>query len=38
MFTSSKLAGVGTTPLASKSIQRVMANYGIDWSGVYLKK
>ena len=38
MFTSTKLGGVGTTPLASKSIQRVMANYGIDWSGVYLNK
>ena len=37
MFTSKKLAGIGTLSIEKKKTQRTMTNWGIDWTGVYKK-
>ena len=37
LFTTKKLAGVGELRLPDDSVQRVVTNWGIDWTGVYLK-
>ena len=38
MFTSKKLRGVGKLKGPSGKTQRVVTNWGIDWTGVYLQK
>lgn len=38
MFTSKKLAGIGTLQLEKGKSQRLMTNWGIDWTGVYKTK
>lgn len=35
LFTTKKLEGVGNLLLPDTSIQRVVTNWGIDWTGVY---
>ena len=37
LFTTKKLAGVGTLQLPERKTQRLITNYGIDWTGVYKK-
>ena len=37
MFTSKKLAGIGTLSIEKRKTQRTMTNWGIDWTGVYKK-
>jgi ABC-type transport system substrate-binding protein len=37
LFTTKKLAGVGELRLPDESVQRVVTNWGIDWTGVYQK-
>jgi ABC-type transport system substrate-binding protein len=37
LFTTKKLGGVGTLKLPEGKTQRVITNYGIDWTGVYKK-
>lgn len=37
MFTTKKLAGIGTLSIEKKKTQRTMTNWGIDWTGVYKK-
>ena len=36
-FTTKKIAGVGQLRLPDDSVQRVVTNWGIDWTGVYRK-
>jgi ABC-type transport system substrate-binding protein len=38
MFTSKKLGGIGKLQLEEGKTQRVMTNWGIDWTGVYKTK
>jgi ABC-type transport system substrate-binding protein len=38
MFTSKKLGGIGKLQLEKGKTQRVMTNWGIDWTGVYKTK
>ncbi|MEI6199760.1 MAG: ABC transporter substrate-binding protein [Actinomycetota bacterium] len=35
LFTTKKLAGIGTLQLVKGKTQRVVTNWGIDWTGVY---
>jgi hypothetical protein len=35
LFTTESLEGVGELPLPNNSTQRVVTNWGIDWTGVY---
>ncbi len=35
VFTSKKLAGIGSLQLVKGKTQRVVTNWGIDWTGVY---
>jgi ABC-type transport system substrate-binding protein len=35
LFTSKKLAGIGKLQLVKGKTQRVVTNFGIDWTGVY---
>ena len=37
LFTTKKIAGVGELRLPDESVQRVVTNWGIDWTGVYKK-
>lgn len=37
LFTTKKIAGVGQLRLPDDSVQRVVTNWGIDWTGVYRK-
>lgn len=37
LFTSKKLGGVGTLQIEKGKTQRVVTNWGIDWTGVYKK-
>lgn len=37
LFTTKKVSGVGQLSLPDQSVQRVVTNWGIDWTGVYLK-
>ena len=37
MFTNKKLAGIGKLQLVKGKTQRIVTNWGIDWTGVYLK-
>jgi hypothetical protein len=37
LFTTKKLGGIGTLQLPERKTQRLMTNYGIDWTGVYKK-
>ena len=38
LFTTKKLAGIGKLQLVKGKTQRVVTNWGIDWTGVYLQK
>lgn len=38
LFTTKKLAGVGTLGLPNGKTQRTITNWGIDWTGVYKTK
>lgn len=38
LFTTKKLAGVGTLSLPNGKTQRTVTNWGIDWTGVYKTK
>jgi hypothetical protein len=35
LFTTKKLAGIGTLTLPNGKTQRGVTNWGIDWTGVY---
>jgi hypothetical protein len=35
LFTTKKLAGIGKLQLVKGKTQRVVTNWGIDWTGVY---
>jgi hypothetical protein len=35
IFTTKKLAGIGKLQLVKGKTQRVVTNFGIDWTGVY---
>jgi hypothetical protein len=35
LFTTKKLAGIGSLQLVKGKTQRVVTNFGIDWTGVY---
>ncbi|MCE2817407.1 MAG: ABC transporter substrate-binding protein [Ilumatobacteraceae bacterium] len=37
LFTTKKLGGIGTLKLPEGKTQRLITNYGIDWTGVYKK-
>lgn len=37
LFTTKKLGGIGTLQLPEGKTQRLITNYGIDWTGVYKK-
>lgn len=37
LFTTKKIAGVGQLRLPDNSVQRIVTNWGIDWTGVYKK-
>jgi len=37
LFTTKKVQNIGKTPGPSGKTQRVVTNWGIDWTGVYLK-
>jgi peptide/nickel transport system substrate-binding protein len=37
LFTSKKLGGVGTLQIEKNKTQRLITNWGIDWTGVYKK-
>jgi hypothetical protein len=37
MFYGKKLAGIGTLQIEKGKSQRLMTNWGIDWTGVYKK-
>lgn len=38
LFTTKKLAGIGTLTLPNGKSQRTVSNWGIDWTGVYKKR
>jgi len=38
MFTTKTVKNIGKTPGPSGKTQRVVTNWGIDWTGVYLQK
>lgn len=38
LFTTKKLAGIGTLTLPNGKTQRTVSNWGIDWTGVYKKR
>ena len=38
MFTSKKLGGIGKLQIEKGKTQRIMTNWGIDWTGVYKTK
>jgi hypothetical protein len=35
LFTTKDLEGIGTLQLPDDSTQRLVTNWGIDWTGVY---
>jgi hypothetical protein len=35
LFTTKKLAGIGKLKFPNGKTQRVVTNWGIDWTGVY---
>lgn len=37
VFATPKLKGVGVLPIDGAKLQRVVSNWGIDWTGVYLQ-
>jgi hypothetical protein len=37
LFTTKKLGGVGTLQIEKGKSQRLITNWGIDWTGVYKK-
>jgi hypothetical protein len=37
LFTTKKLAGIGTLQIEKGKTQRVATNWGIDWTGVWKK-
>jgi len=38
LFTTKKLAGIGTLTLPNGKSQRTVSNWGVDWTGVYKKR
>ena len=38
LFTTKRLAGIGTLTLPNGKSQRTVSNWGIDWTGVYKKR
>jgi hypothetical protein len=38
LFTTKKLDGIGTLLLPDTSIQRLVTNWGVDWTGIYKKQ
>ena len=38
VFTTKKLAGIGKLQIEKKKTQRIVTNWGIDWTGVYKTK
>lgn len=38
LFTTKKLAGIGMLTLPNGKSQRIVSNWGIDWTGVYKKR
>jgi hypothetical protein len=37
VFTTKKLAGIGKLSIEKGKTQRIVSNWGIDWTGVYKK-